>query len=93
MSDNNKQRVETTDFFIKKLEITGFSASGEAFAFDVSAIFEELNIFDNMFFPCMSGNIVIRDAINLIDKLSLDGNEFINIEINKSEDSDRKSVV
>lgn len=72
--------IEPTNFKIEELKI--ITTSGEV---DVSAIFEELNIFDNLFMPCMSGNIVIRDSINLINLLKFDGSEFIKIQIDKGD--------
>ena len=30
---------------------------------DIRFIFDEINIFENVMLPCMSGNIVIHDAI------------------------------
>lgn len=51
-------------------------------------IFEELNIFDSILMPCMSGNILIRDSIGLSDKLSFDSSEVIVIHITKDKDSD-----
>jgi hypothetical protein len=80
---NSQQAVNPTDFFIEKLEIIGKYPNGSDFSYDVSSIFEELSIFDNMFVSCMSGNIVIRDGLGMIDSLSLDGNEFIHIKIKK----------
>lgn len=73
-------RFEATKFRVKKLYIT--TERGDV---DITNIFEELNIFDNMFLPCMSGNIIIRDAINLIENLKIDGNEEIVIELDKGD--------
>lgn len=54
---------------------------------DVRSIFEELNIFDSIMQPCMSGNIVIKDAIGLSNKLLLDGSEFLLVDISKDKDN------
>lgn len=70
---------ETTEYNIKKLSIS--SKVGE---YDLSAMFDELNIYDSLLNPCMSGNLLIRDAIGLLEKIYLDGSEFINIQIVKS---------
>ena len=69
---------ETTEYHIKKLSIS--SKIGE---FDLSKMYDELNIYDSLLNPCMSGNILITDAIGLLEKLYLDGSEFVNIEITK----------
>jgi len=77
----NLKISETTEYNIKKLSIS--SKVGE---YDLSAMFDELNIFDSLLNPCMSGNILIKDAIGLLEKIYLDGSEFINIQITKSKD-------
>ena len=50
---------------------------------DIQNLFDELNIFESILFPCMSGNIVITDAIGLSSKLNFDGNQYITMEIQK----------
>ena len=70
---------ETTEYNIKKLSIS--SKVGE---YDLSGMFDELNIFDSLLNPCMSGNILVRDSLGLLEKIFLDGSEFINIQITKS---------
>jgi hypothetical protein len=78
---------ETTQFRIVELKlITSFNE-----AFDVTQIFDELNIFDNVFTPCMSGNILIKDAQNLINVLKLNGDEYLKITIDKGESVDEES--
>lgn len=69
---------QSTQFKINKLAINSKFGT-----FDVSAIFEELNIFDSILVPCMSGNILIKDSIGLTKKLLFDGSEFISIDISK----------
>lgn len=53
---------------------------------DVRNMYEELNIFDGLFVPARSGNIVIRDAQGLIDNFVFDGTEFIKINIGKTKE-------
>lgn len=55
---------------------------------DITGIFEELNIFDSLYMPVISGNIVIKDSIGLSGKLFFDGSEAILIDISKDENSD-----
>jgi hypothetical protein len=55
---------------------------------DITGIFEELNIFDSLYMPVMSGNIVIKDSVGLSGKLFFDGSESILIDISKDENSD-----
>jgi hypothetical protein len=55
---------------------------------DISGIFEEINIFDSILMPVISGNILIKDSIGLSGKLLFDGSEAILIDIVKSENSE-----
>ena len=50
---------------------------------DLRDMMEELNIYDNIFLPTMSGNIVLRDALGLSKKLKFDGTEYLKIDIGK----------
>ena len=54
---------------------------------DIQNLFDELNIFESILFPCMSGNIVITDAIGLSSKLNFDGNQYITMEIQKGSEA------
>jgi len=54
---------------------------------DISKIYEEINIFDSLLSPVMSGVIGINDAIGLSAKLIFDGSEVIIIDIGKDSDS------
>ena len=55
---------------------------------DISVIYEEINIFDSLFLPVMSGNILIRDSAGLSGSLLFDGSESILIDIAKDSNSD-----
>jgi hypothetical protein len=55
---------------------------------DISKIYEEINIFDSLLTPVMSGSIIINDSIGLSPKLIFDGSEVILIDIGKNNDSD-----
>lgn len=72
--------TQTSQFSIKELQLT---IPGSSTKFDLSSIFQELNLFDNIFVPCVSGNIQITDAYNLIEKFKFDGNEKLKIQIDK----------
>jgi hypothetical protein len=78
MSDSNV--ISNSQFKIKKLAIV--SKIGPI---DISAIFEELNIYDCIFNPCITGNILIKDSIGLSNKLSFDGSEVLVIEMGKTD--------
>jgi hypothetical protein len=55
---------------------------------DISGIYGEINLFDSLFLPTMSGNILINDSLGLSDKFLFDGSEVILIDIAKDENSD-----
>jgi hypothetical protein len=85
MSFNIKQ---TTQFAINKLVINSKLGS-----FNLASVFEELNIFDSILMPCMSGNILIKDSIGLSKRLLFDGSEFLDIDISKSDESSGTNIV
>ena len=53
---------------------------------DITMLYEEINIFDSILMPVMSGNILIRDAVGLSAGLLFDGSESILIDISKFND-------
>ena len=55
---------------------------------DISTMFKEINLYDSMFMPVMSGDLVISDALGLSSKLLFDGSESILIDFAKTPDSD-----
>jgi len=75
---------QSTDFKIVTLTIT--IDNGQKF--DLKDVFQEINLYDNLFLPCMSANMYITDSQNLIDKLKFQGNEKVMIEIHKNDDFD-----
>lgn len=72
---------QSTQFVLKELSIVTKGGT-----FDIKNIYEELNVFDSLFNPCFSGNIVIRDAQGLSEKLLFDGSEILFLNVGKSED-------
>lgn len=74
---------KSTDFKINELVVVTKSGN-----IDISGIYEEINIFDSLLTPVMSGNILLRDSIGLSGKLFFDGSESLLIDIVKSENSD-----
>lgn len=71
----------STQFKIKEIKIVN-KYGQEA---DVSEIYEELNIYDSMFSPVMSGSITITDSVAMSADLKFDGAEAILIHIIKDE--------
>lgn len=50
---------------------------------DLSSVMLELNIFEDLFSPCMTGDIVLADAADLLSNFQMHGNEFISIQVDK----------
>ena len=74
--------LQSTQYTVKK---DGLSLVTKIGIIDLTGMFEELNIFDSIFNPCMTGTILIRDAKGLSNKLSFDGSEILLIEMGKTE--------
>lgn len=74
---------KSTQFKINELVIVTKAGN-----IDISSIYEELNIFDSLMMPVMSGTILIKDSIGLSGKLLFDGSETILIDIAKDKNSD-----
>lgn len=52
-------------------------------AIDLSGIMLELNLYESIFSPCVTGDLLVGDAGDLISSLQLHGNEFLSIQIDK----------
>lgn len=76
----NKKLAQSTDYVIKELSIVTRNSK-----IDISGLFEEINLYDNLLTPVRSGNILIIDAINLTQNLLLDGTEYLIIKAEKAE--------
>ena len=48
---------------------------------DIRNFVVEVNIYEDMFSPCLHGNVVIRDTENLIEKVPLIGDEILTLDI------------
>lgn len=71
-----KEQVNATDVAVRKLEI--YSASGR---FNLAPNFLELNLYENIFRPCMTANITLSDSHNIPKKLPIIGEETVDIDI------------
>lgn len=75
---------QSTQLVIKELTlITEFGS------FDISSAFNTMVVYDTLYAPCMTGSIVILDAISLLENLRFDGNEYITAKITKSDDTEK----
>lgn len=70
--------IEPTQYRIEELFIE--TKGGRV---NLEPLFEELNLFDSLFLPVISGNILIVDAVQLSKRLVLDGSEVIGMTLSK----------
>mgnify|MGYP000889041355 CR=1 FL=1 len=75
--------TNSTQYKVREVSIVTKGGSIE-----VTSLFEELNIFDSLFLPVISGNILITDSIGLSGRFLFDGSEVIKIFLCKDENSD-----
>ena len=81
-SKDNKPRdlkdlVRPGDVLIHKVEMTTLAGD----TLDLKPFVVEINVFEDMFSPSLTGNIVIRDSLNLIGQLPLVGDEVVTLDI------------
>lgn len=55
---------------------------------DISSLYAEINLFDSIFMPVVTGNILIIDTQSLSSRLLFDGSESILIHLGKDSNSD-----
>lgn len=60
---------------------------------DITDFMLEINLYENLFNSCMSGSLIVADAINLISNLPLLGNEFLTIKIRTPSLEDDPSAI
>jgi hypothetical protein len=77
MSNNSRTNLV---FNIKKLVL--IAKNGEN---DLTGLFQVINIYDSIFSPCMTGNILINDAVGLHKELHFDGSEALVVDIEKKD--------
>lgn len=76
MDSSSESLIRAGDYKIEQLLIT--SPSTEATA-DITDFMMEINLYEDLFSFCMTGNVIIADAANLISNLPIVGNEFITV--------------
>lgn len=70
---------EADQYKIKEIFIMGKEGP-----IDIQNLFEEINLYDSIFLPVTSGNIIITDTIRLTDILRFDGTEVISLYLTKT---------
>lgn len=82
--------AQSTQFVVLQMSITNRDGTVEN---DIRGIYQELNIHDNMMMPCMSGSILLYDAVGLSSKLKFDGSQYLSLKIIKdSEHPDELTI-
>lgn len=79
---SNNYPSQTTDFRVRHLFI---KIPQTNVVYDLTGVFQELNLYDSLFMPCMSGNILIADSLDLRGKLNIDGDEEVSIFLDKQD--------
>lgn len=74
---------KSTQFLVKEIIIV--TKKG---LIDITNLYEEINLYDSIFMPVSSGNILIKDAVSLARGLMFDGSDVLLLEIHKSENSE-----
>lgn len=81
--NNSLQLIDAQQYVIKEIAVV--TKGGERL--DISSMMIELNIFDSILMPVMSGVMIIRDSIGLSNYLTFDGSESLLIHIKKDKNS------
>lgn len=83
MSTNTPQDsaglINSSDYKLNTLNI--ITSDGKIV--DVSGLMVELNLYEDIFSPVMTGSLVLGDALDLISSYGIHGNEFIVLSIDK----------
>lgn len=102
MTDKKGNLFQSSQYLIKSLVIYSAGATpgdnyidvqtnnNKQFGIDIRGLFQEVNIFENMFYPCITGSILIHDGIGLNRKARFDGSEYIFINMTKYNQNDSK---
>jgi hypothetical protein len=71
--------LKSTDYSLDGLTIV--SSTGAVV--DISGIFHELTVFEDLFSPTMVGSVLINDTNNLLNLLPIVGTEYLSVEFSK----------
>jgi len=67
--------------------------SSEGVRADLSSVVVEINLFENIFSSAFTGNIIIVDTLNLIEKLPILGQEYIELKCSTPQENPTKESV
>lgn len=71
--------IYSADYQITTLSIV----TSDGTVVDIKTLAVEINLYEDLFSPCMSGSILMGDAIDLISNFKIHGNEWLIMEIDK----------
>ncbi|MGH7745756.1 MAG: hypothetical protein ACREQ5_13355, partial [Candidatus Dormibacteria bacterium] len=69
----------TSDYTVTTLAIV----TSDGTTIDLSSLYLEINLYEDLFSPCMSGSILMGEALDLISNFKLHGNEYLVMNIDK----------
>lgn len=78
MDSSRESLIHAGDFKLEELIISSPNTGETA---DITDFMLEINLYEDLFSFCMSGNLILADAANLISNLPILGNEFITIKL------------
>lgn len=75
----SEEILTSYSYDLKQLDL--YTSGGDRI--DLRKMFLEIDIFEDLFAPCMSAKLEITDAQDLLSNFRIHGNEFIQIELDK----------
>lgn len=78
MDASTETLIHAGDYKIEQLLITSPTTGESA---DITEFMLEINLYEDLFSFCMSGNVILADAANLISNLPILGNEYISLKL------------
>ena len=75
------------DFYLEKLNIITPKN-----IVNIKSIFVELSYYEDIFRGTVSGHVLISDAISMIDRLGLSGNDYLEVKFRKSKLVDAQGI-
>lgn len=71
--------IASSDYKLNTLQLV----TSDGKVVDIRGLMVELNIYEDIFSPVMTGSIIMGDALDLISSLGMHGNEFLQVNIDK----------
>jgi len=78
MDFSSETLIHAGEYKLESLNLTSQNSGASA---DITEFMLELNIYEDIFSFCMTGNLIVADAANLISNFPILGNEYITIKV------------